>query len=459
MEIGIKQMAHMLKAPLKGGSVDPDAQVSICTNSRNIQKGQVFWAIAGDRFDGHGYVNTCFDKGAIAAVVNRSWHQKYGRSQHAYIPVRDSSAALMQLGKVYSQLFTIPKVAVTGSNGKTTTKDMLAAVLSVGGPVLATKGNFNNQFGVPFTLFRLESHHKYAVIEMGSNHPGEIKPLAQTTAADIAVITSIGYSHIEHFKTLTGVLREKSSITKGFPGKGLLVVNGDDPFLAGLSSSRAYRVLSCGIHAGDIRARNISTGHDGCPVFRVSGVQFSLPVPGDHNIINALLAIAVGRELGLSLKKMAASLKQFTSSGMRMEINKLKRVLVYNDCYNANPSSVSSALKVLGSSKIRGRRVAVLGDMLELGGKEKLLHRGLGAEITKNHVDALFCLGTLSKETVEGAKQAGMPVDRARNYATLSGLNRALGLYLEQGDAVLVKGSRGMHLEKVISYLEKKNNG
>ncbi len=448
----------MLRVPLQG-EVEDSGQVSINTDSRHIRKGQVFWAIKGDTFDGHHYVDGCFKKGAPAAVVSDAWYRVHGRAGRLYLPVPDTSRALLQLARAYGRRFTIPKVAITGSNGKTTTKDMLAAVLSCNGSVLATQGNLNNQFGMPFTIFGLNHKHNYAVIEMGSNHPGEIKTLARSAGADTGIITSIGYSHMEHFKTLAGVMREKRGITAGFKHNGLLIVNGDDPYLAMLRGTTRFRVLMCGIHHGKVRAKNIVIGRNGYTGFTVSGQRFLLGMPGNHNINNALLAITTGLEFGVPLKGMAEALSHFSSGAMRMEIKKIGKLLVYNDCYNANPSSVESALKILGAARIRGRCVAVLGDMLELGKKKEALHRYTGEHLVENRIDALFSVGPLAEQIGRGAISAGMAADAIRHFKSIASLNRALGLFLQSGDAVLIKGSRGMRLEKVTTYLEKKHNG
>jgi UDP-N-acetylmuramoyl-tripeptide--D-alanyl-D-alanine ligase len=453
MELTLRQMAALIGAEVKGDRV-PRRRVEICTDSRAMKPGRVFWALRGDNFDGHGFVEQGFQKGGDAAVVEKEWLDQNGKPARVYVPVGDTQEALTALARAYAERFRIPKIAVTGSNGKTTTKDMIAAVLRRAGKVLATEGNFNNHVGLPLTLFGLRSQHRYAVLEMGTNHPGEIRALSMTGQPGLAVVTNIGWAHLEGFGTREAIRDEKLSIIAGFPGgRGTLFLNVDDPLLCDFRPPAKVRLVTFGIQRGQIRPDDLRLGPDGCASFRIGRTAFHLPIPGQHNVYNALAAVAVGLHLRVPKSEIAAALGAFSAPKFRMQVRRIQGVTVLDDCYNANPSSVRSALATLAAHETRGRRVAVLGDMLELGPESGRLHAEIGHYLVEMGVDELFTFGSESRHLNQAARGKGLPRRAAHHYADFDLMMADLSGSLHPGDTVLVKGSRGMRLERVCEAL------
>lgn len=453
MELKLSELAQLLNSKVQG-KIRTGKKVSLCTDSRKLKRGDIFWALKGENFDGHVFANEVFKLGGYAAVVDEKWLKENGKAINVYVPVDDTNGALLRLGREYAAKFRIPKIAITGSNGKTTTKDMLAQVLNQVGPTLATQGNFNNQVGVPLTLFELKSKHKYAVIEMGTNHPGEIEPLSLCAQPNIAIMTNIGYSHIEHFGTKENICAEKLTITAGFQGKGTLILNVDDPLLAKIKASSKYKLLTFGIERGQIRPNDLSFNADGCASFKIGRTLFRLSVPGRHNVYNALAAIAVGTQLRIPKATIAKALQSFAASKNRMQVKKLLDLTVLDDCYNANPSSMRSALSTLGSVKTNGHRIAVLGDMLELGKDGPQLHEEIGQYLMEMGVDELFTFGNLSRHINSAARAKGLPRNRAHHFSDFDLMTAELKKSIQLGDVILVKASRGMKLERVYEFLK-----
>jgi UDP-N-acetylmuramoyl-tripeptide--D-alanyl-D-alanine ligase len=452
MEMTLKEIAEALGADLvipKTPKRRQPSKVALCTDSRAFRKGQVFWALRGENFDGHRFVAEAFEKGGIAAVVEKNWQELNGNPVHVYVPVGDTRKALLTLGKAYAAKFKIPKIAVTGSNGKTTTKEMIAAILRQVGPTLVTQGNLNNDIGVPLTLFELKSNHKFAVVEMGTNHPGEIKPLSDAAAPTISVITNIGDSHLEHFGSREKVLEEKLTVASGLGDRGVLVLNVDDPLLANVKASSKVKLLTFGIHRGQIRAQDVVLGEDGCARFKLGRTAFRLAVPGMHMVYNALAAIAVGVQLRIPKSVMAEALSRFAGAKNRMQVKKLGPVVLLDDCYNANPSSMRAALETLGNFQSASRRVAILGDMLELGDASQRLHSEIGRQIAEMGVDQLFTFGQMSRHINQAAREKGLAPRAAVHFSDFELLAGELAKSIRPGDVVLVKGSRGMKLERV----------
>lgn len=449
MELTLRQLAGILGVELRGKPV-PRGRVEICTDSRKLKRGQVYWALRGENFDGHAFVEQGFQKGGIAAVVESEWLERNGKPARVYVPVGDTQEALTALARGYAARFRIPKIGVTGSNGKTTTKDMIAAVLRRAGRVLATEGNLNNQVGLPLTLFGLRSQHRYAVLEMGMNHPGEIRALSQTAAPTLAVVTNIGFAHLEGMGSREAIRDEKLSIIAGFPGgRGTLFLNADDPYLYGFRAPAKVKVVTFGIHRGTVRPDDLRLGPDGCASFRVGRTEFRLPVPGMHNVYNALAAIAVGLHLRVPKAGISAALAAFPAPKLRMQVRRIHGVTLLDDCYNANPTSVRAALETLAAHEARGRRVAVLGDMLELGNESERLHAEMGRFLAESGVDELFTFGTHSRHLNQAARSKGLSRRAARHYSDFDLMAADLAASLAPGDVVLVKGSRGMRLERV----------
>jgi len=423
-------------------------KVNLCMDSRESAKGVVFWPIKGARFDAHQFVPQMEKDGALMSVVNQT---AIDPNFKMYAPVDDTTKALLKLAKGYQRLFKLKKVAITGSNGKTTTKEMTKAVLSMKYNTHATKGNFNNHIGVPMTLFQLKHSHEAAVVEMGTSGPDEIRPLSLATEPDIAVITNIGASHLERLGDLDGVFNEKINIVAGLKENGTLIVNADDERLCKVKATKHYKVVTFGVRRGVVKPEKLKWTENLCADFYVGRTHFVLNVPGDHNLYDALAAIAVGQALRIPKGDIAKALASFTSTSMRMEIKAANGFKVISDCYNANPSSTKMALQTLGNMRVEGKRIAVLGDMLELGKESGNLHKQIGALVPEMNFDMLLAVGKEAKKYVEGAKSRGMK--NVQYFETVPEVINELSEIVAEGDILLVKGSRGMHMEQVVEAL------
>lgn len=424
-------------------------KVKLCMDSREAAKGVVFWPIKGARFDAHQFVSQMEKDGALMSVVNQDAVE--GNSFKMYAPVDDTTKALLKLAKGYQKKFKVKKVAITGSNGKTTTKEMTKAVLSMKFNTHATQGNFNNHIGVPMTLFQLKHSHEAAVVEMGTSGPDEIRPLSLAVEPDVAVITNIGASHLERLGDLDGVFNEKINIVAGLKKGGTLIVNADDAHLCKVRNTKNYKVLTFGVHRGIIKPEKLSWNENSCADFYIGRTHFTLNVPGDHNLYDALAAIAVGETFRIPKGEMAKALAEFRSTTMRMEVKIANGFKIVSDCYNANPSSTKMALQTLGNMKLNGRRIAVLGDMLELGKESSNLHKQIGIMVPDMNFDMLLAVGKEAKNYVEGAKSRGMK--NVKHFDVVEDVVNFLSETVAEGDVLLVKGSRGMHMEKVVDAL------
>ncbi|WP_298770128.1 UDP-N-acetylmuramoyl-tripeptide--D-alanyl-D-alanine ligase [uncultured Fibrobacter sp.] len=449
LDLKIKELLEILETYSVG--VDgrtKNRKVNLCMDSREDAKGVVFWPIKGERFDAHQFVTQMEKNGALMSVVNQD---AVGiENFKMYAPVDDTTKALLKLAKGYQKNFKVKKVAITGSNGKTTTKEMVKSVLSTKFNTHATAGNFNNHIGVPMTLFQLKHSHEAAVIEMGTSGPDEIRPLSMAVEPDLAVITNIGASHLERLKDLDGVFAEKKTIVAGLKKNGVLIVNADDPRLCKCRSNTSYKVLTFGVKRGVIKPEKLAWTEDNCATFYVERTKFTLNVPGIHNLYNALAAIAVGIQFKVPKTDIAKALANFRSTNMRMEIKNANGFKIVSDCYNANPSSTKMALQTIGNMKV-SRRIAILGDMLELGAQTDALHQEMGALVPEMNFDMLFTVGEKAKLYVKGAKAKGMKA--ACHFDSVDSLIDALTDVVAEGDVLLVKGSRGMHMEKVVDAM------
>lgn len=435
-----------------GGTIDIKSEIGeISTDTRQLIAGSVFIAIRGERFDGHDYVAKAFEKGAVAAITEKQIEN------YPCIIVNDTRKAFLDLARYYRSLFNIILVGVTGSVGKTTTKEMIALVLSEKYNTLKTEGNLNNEIGLPKTLLGINKSHKAAVIEMGMSDFGEIERLSNTAIPTISVITNIGFSHIENLKTQEGILKAKLEILSGMSSDAPLVVNADDRLLSTVKDSLNRRVLTYGIEnkTADYYAKNIYEENNGT-IFTVKyqdrDVEVSLPCIGRHNVLNALSAFCIGINSGISEEEIINALKKYKPDELRQNIVKKGEQTVIIDCYNASPDSMKASLSVLLQVKAEnnGRKVAVLGDMLELGEMSRQLHENVGKFTEMADVDMLFTYGYDSVYIAEKAKESGVSVMHTDDKAKLV---NELKTYLKAGDVVLFKGSRGMRLEEVIDGL------
>jgi UDP-N-acetylmuramoyl-tripeptide--D-alanyl-D-alanine ligase len=434
------------------------------TNSNKVQQGSVFVALKGERLDGHRFVGEAVRRGARCVVVHRELHASaYGAA--TVVKVGDTLRALGDLGHYRRQTYGPKVLAITGSNGKTTTKEMLTAILnetalnhkSLRGKILKTQGNFNNLVGLPLTLLSLRKTDKVAVVELGTNHPGEIKRLAEIAAPDMGLITSVAAAHLEGLKSLAGVGREKGALFSGIRPSGMIVVNLDDPWVRRLGQKFKGKKITYGA-GGQVQVESWrSLGPNGMVLYLRVGRRRSrvrLNFLGEHNLVNAAGAAAMAYGFGVSLAAICRGLRKAKPFPMRMQLESWKKVGIINDAYNANPASMEAAIKTLGRVECRGEKTAILGDMFELGRQARRQHLELGKQVARAGIDRLYLLGAHARQVRQGALQSGLPAERiviGRDHADLASRLRS---HVQRGDWLLFKGSRGMKMEKVLNQLK-----
>lgn len=432
---------------------NPDTVISsVSTDSRKIESDSLFVPIKGERTDAHDYIRATFIAGAVATLTQE--HNRVNDS-NVWISVQSTELALQQIACAYRKRFSIPFVGITGSVGKTSTKEMVALALSAGLNVMKTEGNFNSQVGLPLTMFRLSGAHQAAVIEMGMSNFGEMERLAKIAAPDYAVVTNIGISHIEQLKTQENIRQEKLHITDRFHEGSILFLNGDDVLLSELRGKLSAETVYFGTKPGcDFRASDVMY-EDGCTVFtltvRNSVHRVKLPVLGMHNVLNALAGLAVAQTLGVPLEQAVKKLAEYKSPAMRQQIHRVKGITVIDDSYNASPDAMRSSIEVLCSFHT-GKRIAVLADMLELGELSKSAHYGIGVNAAQSGVDLLITVGSRAKDIAQGARSVREDI-RCCICDTNEEAEHELQSILANGDIVLVKGSRGMHTDEIVKKL------
>lgn len=437
-------------AMLKG---DKNTEVSnVIIDSRENGQEAVFFAIKGDNTDGHFYIDQAIKNKVKAIVIHNDINIE--NVDTAVIKVNNTTDALLDLAGYYKSLFSVPVIAITGSCGKTTTKDIIASVLSEKYRTLKTQGNFNNQTGLPLTIFNLNKEHQMAVLEMGMGNAGDIYSMAKRINPDIAVITNIGYSHIEYLKTRENILKAKLEITSFFDNENVAILNADDDYLKNINSD-VYKIYKIGIHNGDIKAEDIVEDNNGI-TFKVNNERYTFPLIGQHNIYNCLYAITVAKLFNLKKEDIQRGFDHFIPSKNRMDIKEYNGITIINDVYNSNPHAAKAALQVLKKMKNNGRKIAVLADMLELGEHSKSLHEELGDYAAKCEIDMLITVGKHAefiskKATAEGMKNVAYfsDNDSAANY---------LKSIIKPQDLILFKGSRGMKMELIIDALTLQEN-
>lgn len=417
----------------------------ITTDSREASDGVLFIPLKGERVDGHDFIDSALKNGAIS-ISERDTTNSCG----TVIKVRDTRIALGDIAQYYKKKYPIPSVAITGSVGKTTTKDLVYSVISQKYNTHKTPNNFNNDIGVPLTIFGIEKEHTAAVIEMGMNHFGEISYLANIANPDCAIITNIGMSHIENLGSQEGIFRAKMEMTENFTEENILYVNGDDKFLKTVSD-KSYKVVKFGMNKdNDIYATDIVNNGLSGVSFTVNYPKGSLCAevlqPGEHNVYNALAAVSVGLGIGLSEKEIADGLKNCVYTASRLEIIKRNDMEIINDCYNSSPDSVRAALKVMKHS-LKERKVAVLGDILEMGEYAHDAHFNLGKTVAGMGIDFLITAGENAQLIADGAKQSGMM--NVVSYPTTEALVKEINTLVKPGDCILVKASHGMEFYRV----------
>ncbi|MDP3730487.1 MAG: UDP-N-acetylmuramoyl-tripeptide--D-alanyl-D-alanine ligase [Candidatus Omnitrophota bacterium] len=451
-------------------NIDP---AKMSTDSRTIKRGEFFIALKGPNFDGNGFVEDVFSKGAIGAIVSEvvsvpwlrsgregprtiRFAQVRGKqgSKKIVIKARDTTRAFQDIAACYRRKFKIPIIAVTGSNGKTTAKEMISAVLSKRYNVLKNAGTENNHIGVPATLLKLKPCHDICVLELGTNHKGEIRLLAGIARPTVAVITNVGPSHLEFLGNLKGVYEEKKDVL-GFLDKkdGLLILNGDDKYLSKISHEE-IDIVRYGFKASnDLCAEPLKPAKDSLKFVVNNRWVFELSLCGVHNIYNALAAIAIASRFGISHRSVRDALFDYAPAKMRLDIKKMNGFDIINDSYNSNPLSMNSALDVLKYYPAKAKWV-VSADMLELGRNSVRFHKLIGERIARADIDGLLTFGGLSRHTLSQAIALGMRRDRLWHCSSHDQIANILKKMVKKGDAVLLKGSRSMKMEEVLKRLE-----
>ncbi len=453
----MKFIAEACAADVRRGSVKTLAK-NVCTDSRQAQAGDLFFAIKGEKFDGHDFINEVAAKGAAAVVVPERGKIPARMPDCAVLVVKDTRVALGQLATVYRREFDLPVVCVGGSNGKTTVKELIASALRQKLATLWSEASFNNDIGVPLTLLRLEKSHQAAVLEAGTNHPGELAPLVKMIQPKYGVITNIGREHLEFFGDVAGVAEEEGWLAELLPADGRLFVNGDNEW-----TEKVVRRTRAGIVRVGLRERNgwrakaIRPDKNGV-TFRVDAPkiewngEYRINLLGRHQVTNALLAMAVSEELGLGRPAVRDGLAGCKPAKMRLQFWEAGGVRVLDDTYNANADSALVALETLCDLPLQGRRVAVLGDMNELGAHSEAAHAEVGRRAAELGIGQLFAVGKMAPVTARAARDAGL--NRVIEFADVETAMAAVKSFLKTGDVVLLKASRAVRLERIAETLK-----
>lgn len=456
MDFLLSDIAQILGLNRRGLDTKPIQGISI--DSRTLQPGMVFVALKGNHLDGHAFVKEAFSKGAVAAIVEKNRLPVDAFPGKVLLEVSNSLLALQQLAKAYRKKFTFPVIAVTGSNGKTTTKEMIAQILKTQFHTFKTSRNLNNHIGVPLSICQWESGGEISVMEMGANHFGEIRTLCEIAQPTHGVITNVGKAHLEGFGDIHGVLRAKIELLEYLQHSGTAFLNGDDPLLQKVQSM-VHHTITFGFGTTcDVRGIPLESKNEESLFMEVEGHGILLPMKGKHNLYNALASIAVVRSFNIPWECIQKALSEFTPPEMRMEwISLPNGVIVINDAYNANPSSMEKGLREFAAIPQFLRYVAVLGDMVELGEASSIEHERLGALLADLHFDAVFCTGPAMKGACQKAKEEGL--SDVYWFKDQFDLAKGLVTWVREGDGIFVKGSRAMAMEKIVEFLKKQFQG
>ncbi|HEX3628648.1 MAG TPA: UDP-N-acetylmuramoyl-tripeptide--D-alanyl-D-alanine ligase [Verrucomicrobiae bacterium] len=455
-ERSLKFIAEACGAKIVAGA--PDTLVkNVGIDSRRAKAGDVFFAIKGENFDGHAFVNEVADKKVTAVVIE----QKKAPSQLpgcAVLEVPDTIAALGKFAAAYRRDFTLPVVCVCGSNGKTTTKELTASVLRQKFTTLWSEASFNNNIGVPLTLLRMDGTHRAAVLEAGTNHPGELAPLLEMIRPNMGVLTNIGREHLEFFGDLAGVAREEGRLAEQLPPDGTLFINGDNSWTSEVIKRTRARVVRVGLgEKNDWRAEKTRLDKGGvtfmaaAPKKELCG-EYRVPLLGRYQALNALFAMAFGAEVGMTAAEIQRGLVDCKPAKMRMQFWEAGGIRVLDDAYNANADSMVAALETLRDLPLQGRRVAVLGDMAELGACSEAAHAEVGRRAAELQVGQLFAVGKMAPIMAKAARDAGL--SRVIEFENVEAATKAVKSFLKSGDLVLLKASRSSHLERIAETLK-----
>lgn len=453
--LSLRKIAELAHGSLSAG--DAALIVSrVSTDSRTLQTGDLFVPLRGENFDGHKFVEQARERGAVGAMVEESWKGTTSKC-FALIRVPDTLLGYQSLAANYRRSLPLKVIAITGSNGKTSTKDFVAATLSRGFRVTKTEGNFNNHVGLPQSMLAATSSDEIAVWEIGMNHPGEIAALSKLAMPDAAIITNVGLAHIEFMGSREAIAVEKGALAEAVGADGTVILNADDPFSQGIAERTRAKVIFAGIENGSIHANEVSQSPTGCEFTILEGAhrcRAQLPVPGIHMVQNAMLAVAAGRAFGLSLEDCAAGLASAPLTKARLQIKEINGIQFIDDSYNANPDSMRAALRTLVELDADGRRIAVLGQMSELGEESERRHREVGEAAAAFGIDELIAVGAAGVEMANAAQKAGLR--KSISVATAADAAELLAETASPGDLILVKGSRSARMERVLEALSKR---
>lgn len=426
----------------------------VSTDTRTTADGEIFFAIKGENYDGHTFVSQAIDKGAVGAVISKMNGiedlLRGKQSTCSLIEVEDTRKALGDLARFYRKNLPTRFIAITGSNGKTTTKDMVYHLLKNFNKVTRSKNSFNNDIGVPLTIFESNSSHDFGVIEMGTNAPGEIKRLSEIISPDYAILTNISPTHLEGLGDIKGVADAKAEFIENMDEEGTLITNSDDNWCAKISRRFSGKVVGYGFGKDAlIRASNVKRNESGFDFMVNDSFPVAVRIMGKHNIYNALAAIALCFSIGIRLEELGDKFEDFSPPPMRMEKQICGDIVIINDGYNASPLSMSVAIEEFAQLQVPGRRVLVCGDMLELGNKSEELHREIGEKVAQFHIDNLWTIGPYSRLIAEEAIIKGMPRDNIQSCKNSEEMCTLVASLIRSNDTVLIKGSRKMRLETV----------
>ena len=457
IKLTLREIAKATNGKIISGDSELEIN-SVSIDSREVGLNTLFIPLKGEKADGHDYIENAFSKDAVAVISEK---EVKADKNKGVILVENTSLALGGISKYYKSLFNIKTVAVTGSVGKTTTKDMLSSVMGMQYYTLKTEGNYNNEIGLPLTALRLNENHEAAVFEMGMSAFGEIEYLADIVRPEVGIITNIGMSHIENLGSQEGIYKAKTEICKFFNKDSVLIVNGDDKFLRKTKEFEGFRVITCGIENKDCDylAYDIENlGLDGTRFkTKLYGGEHTIhiKVPGVHNIYNALISAACGVHYKIGPRQIIEGIENFSLTKMRMSVEKAGSVTIINDCYNSSPDSVNAALKVLATQNTR--KVAVLGDILEMGDFAKDAHTKIGEEVTNMGIDLLVTVGDNAKFIASGAKAMG--AENIIAFSKTEDAKEKISGFIKENDSVLIKASRGMHFEVLTEKIKEVMKG
>jgi UDP-N-acetylmuramoyl-tripeptide--D-alanyl-D-alanine ligase len=457
MKLTLARIAEFVSAG--GEFAAEEVALGYSIDSRTVGPGQLFFAVKGERLDGHDFAESALERGAVAAVVRRDQLRRYPRRKDL-LAVEDTLVALQTLAMAVRKLWGKPVIGVTGSMGKTTTKEAIAHVLSTRFRVLKSEGNFNNHFGLPLMLLKIAPEYDIAVVEMGMSQAGEIRALTRIAQPEMGVVTNVAPVHLEFFDSVAGIAQAKYELIESLPAGGTAVLNADDEYVRQFGRDFQGKVVMYGTRAtADVRAENIrNRGAEGSEFdVVIGGVRepARLPLMGEHNVLNALAAVAVGLERGLKAPEAVGALADLAAADKRGEVLRLGNITVINDCYNCNPKALEAMVDAL-AAMTAGRRIAVVGAMLELGRTEEQLHRQAGQHIAGKKIDLLLGVRGPAQAMVEAAQQAGM---RAEFVSTPEEAGEWLAREARDGDGVLLKASRGVKLEKALEVWKTRRAG